>query len=291
MARTELPSSTIRALALCALVVFAAGSAAAAPSLGAIRVNRTSGVAPLAVLFDATATTDSSFDREFHTLQYEWDFGDPGSGIWPISGKSRNGAVGGVAGHLFTEGGSYTVTLTVTNPAGQSITRTIDIDVEAEDAHAWSGSYRYANGSNFSGCPAGSTHVGGVSSMNSAFSGRMGANTRHLFRRGDTFSLTPYAHPANGPILIGAFGSGARPVINSSASGNTVMIQTRNDWRVIHLDFRGGGPPIGQPGDSSFSVTNATGWDLNMDGVFTCLQYWNRANPHVSGLAPSLIHI
>ena len=124
MARTELPSSTIRALALCALVVFAAGSAAAAPSLGAIRVNRTSGVAPLAVLFDATATTDSSFDREFHTLQYEWDFGDPGSGIWPISGKSRNGAVGGVAGHLFTEGGSYTVTLTVTNPAGQSITRT-----------------------------------------------------------------------------------------------------------------------------------------------------------------------
>ncbi len=259
--------------------------AAAAPSLSNIRVSRTSGVAPLAVHFDASAATDSSVQRPFHTLHYEWNFDDPGSGSWTFSGQSKNQAIGAVAGHLFTEGGTYDVTVTITNPAGESITRSTTITVEGNDEHNWAATYCYANGSNFSGCPSGSNQVSGVSSFNSALSGRMGPNTRHLFRRGDSFSIGIYANNTAGPVHIGAFGSGARPRMNSTGSHDQVLIELRTDWRVTGLDFQGGGTPIGQPGNSSAIVNHALGYDLNMNDVFACIDFWNRSNPHPRGLA------
>ena len=55
-------------------------------SAGAITLNagaaRASGVAPLAVFFDATATKSASTSRPFHDIEYRWDFGDPSSGTW-----------------------------------------------------------------------------------------------------------------------------------------------------------------------------------------------------------------
>jgi len=64
---------------------------------------RTSGVAPLAVFFDASGTTDIGVTtRPFHDLEYTWSFGDPGSGTWASGAQpgvsSRNSATGPVAG-------------------------------------------------------------------------------------------------------------------------------------------------------------------------------------------------
>ena len=133
-----------------------AGAVQARPAINGINASRTSGVAPLAVMFDAMDATDPSYRREFHSLHYEWTFDDPSSGTWSYSGKSRNQAIGPLAGHLFTRPGTYRVTLTVTNPAGQAATAAVTINVQ-DPATAYAGTRTTCVSSrgNFSGCPAG----------------------------------------------------------------------------------------------------------------------------------------
>ena len=64
-------------------------------------------VAPCAVYFDAVGdgarTYDPAFSRPFHSLHFAWSFGDPQSGTWPVSGRSRNQAFGAIAGHLYEQ--------------------------------------------------------------------------------------------------------------------------------------------------------------------------------------------
>src|SRR3990172_2937982 len=74
---------------------------------------RTSGVAPLAVFFDATGTTATGTNHPFHELEYRWDFGDLASGNWRTTGLPKNKAMGPVAAHVFETPGTYPVTLTV----------------------------------------------------------------------------------------------------------------------------------------------------------------------------------
>src|SRR5438309_1319360 len=128
------------------------GLLVSAPAQAAIQISlvpaRTSGVAPLAVFFDATGTTDSSeTSSPFHDLDYAWNFGDPGAGTWAygsgnsvdscgggmggqqsycgaIWNTSKNLAYGATAAHVFEAPGNYLVTLTVTGPSGPVSTQT-----------------------------------------------------------------------------------------------------------------------------------------------------------------------
>jgi PKD repeat protein len=71
-----------------------------------------------AVNFDATGSTDS-----VGTITgYSWDFGDPGS--------ASDTATGPNPVHIYAARGSYTVTLTVTNDAGQPATSTQTVTVD-----------------------------------------------------------------------------------------------------------------------------------------------------------------
>ena len=65
------------------------------------------------VPFDASGSTD---DTEI--ISYEWDFGDgtTGAGVNPT--------------HYYSETGNYTVTLTVTDRAGQKVSKTFDLEVK-----------------------------------------------------------------------------------------------------------------------------------------------------------------
>ncbi len=83
--------------------------------------SRLSGVAPLAVFFDATTTTSTFAKKAFHELHYAWDFGDPKAGTWQYGNpkrKDRNKALGPVAAHVFEMPGTYTVKLTTTGLNG-----------------------------------------------------------------------------------------------------------------------------------------------------------------------------
>jgi PKD repeat protein len=99
--------------------VTVAGAADLPPAIVEAEADVTSGAAPLEVWFHAVAT-----DPEGKPLTYRWDFGDGGA------------AFGDEAEHTYEQGGTYTATLTVTDQAGQTATRTFTVTVTNPPANA-----------------------------------------------------------------------------------------------------------------------------------------------------------
>jgi PKD repeat protein len=88
------------------------------PPTSAFNAVPTAGDAPLAVNFDATASSD--FDGQI--TSYEWDFGDGGTGS------------GATIAHTYSAPGTYTAKLTVTDDDGATATATRTIDVAQPNA-------------------------------------------------------------------------------------------------------------------------------------------------------------
>jgi len=227
-----------------------------------------SGVAPLAVFFDATGTTATETCRPFHDIEYRWDFGDPAGGTWTstpnMPNLSRNSATGPVAAHVYETSGTYTVTLTVTDGTNTATTE-VQITVANPDTEFASNTICIAAvippipGSD--GCPSGA-----LSLVQPSFDLAIAASItlgmrRLLFKRGDTYSSTSGANIAvTGPGIIGAFGSGAKPKIQST--GNDVILAlssattpTIKDWRVMDLELDG------LSGTSTYGIRAAGGID------------------------------
>ena len=209
--------------------------------------NRSTGVAPLAVFFDAVDTVPGTkWTRTWSSgvfqpadiigSHYEWDFGDPGSGTWSQTGKSRNAAIGFTAAHVYETPGTYTATLTVTDQTGTVRTYAQAITVTAINGTTY---YVAANGSDSNNGTSISTPF---LTASKGFS-MARANVSILFRRGDTFPASPLSISAAGPGIVGTYGTGARPIILSSASNNSNngsnAITISNDWRVMDLEIRG----------------------------------------------------
>lgn len=257
---------------LLAVAVLVAGSVQAAPSINGINAARTSGTAPLAVVFDAKNTTDPVYSREFHSLHYVWDFDDEGAGTWQFSGKGKNSAAGPVAGHLFTEPGTYDVELTATNPAGEVDSQTIQITVHDPDV-TWSGTRTtcVSSSGNFSGCASGARQV---TSSSWASSVDNADGRRTLFRRGDTFSGSGInLATADGTgSMIGTYGSGARARVNISNSATAIHIN--DDWRIVGMHFVG---PDQREGPHEYLVKNNrptrqfTLYDSSIEAVKGCI--------------------
>ena len=220
------------------LVLFASPAFAQTASIAA---NRPSGVAPLAVRFDATGSdcngngTGGQWNEDLEQCLYSWDFGDPTAPDYEYGARARAGqpapaneAHGFIAGHVFDAPGTYTVTLTIRNPSGGTATATQEITVSA-----FAGTTRcYATAAPFTGCPGGATQIT-QSNFGTAIANCVsnGAN-RCLFRRGDAFSSSGEVSP--GARTIGAFGSGERPIVNGGAS-----LIPGNDGRIMDVDFNG----------------------------------------------------
>jgi PKD repeat protein len=222
-------------------------------------------VAPCAYHFDAIGnggdrTTDASFPRAFHTLLFHWDFGDPGSGIWAVSGRRRDTALGGIAGHLYEHPGTYTVRLTVTNPYGESDVVESQVVVTDPDSYfPASDTWCFANsgtpgGAGFAACPTTlaarhvvipATTAGGFDlALSSTYCGASLAKKRCLFRAGDRFlssSITALS-PAAGAGLVARFGDGADPRV----TGGPGFLVLRDRWTVFGFDveFGNGGSPL-----------------------------------------------
>ena len=228
-----------QALALAA-VLLVAGPVWAGADLSA---SRTSGVAPLYVHFDATRSTSSSAADPFHQMYFHWDFGDTGSGNWGPSGLSRNEASGPIAAHVFEKPGTYTVKLDTIDPAGNRDSRSVTISVSDPNA-VFSGAKTtcVSASGNFSGCPSGANRVRSSSFATAAGYAKTG--TRVLLARGDTFTGRGRISQT-GPGLLGAYGSGAKPVITKTNSNAIVEFGDRGksvrDWRIMDLEVAGVG--------------------------------------------------
>lgn len=206
-----------------------------------IAPSRTSGAAPLSVHFDATATTMTGVSRPFHDLDYHWDFGDAGS-VQPTG-------IGAVAGHVFQEPGTYTVTLTVTGENGGS-TKQVTITVTDPDA-LWSGqdTICFSTNSDFSGAPSGAQQIT-TSDFDNAINTHWAPGKRLLFKRGQTFQAnqTVAIRTVGAPSTVGAFGNGTgqnsrgiysnNPVISLSGISDFFFLNLyANDLRIQDLNF------------------------------------------------------
>jgi hypothetical protein len=216
------------------------------------------------VFFDASATTSTSTTKPFHELLYKWDFGDAnitaastcpngapaarvaGEGYWACgspnnaSMKSKNNATGPVAAHVFETPGTYTINLTVTDGTNTVSNSCLQIAVQAADTtFAGSNTVCISSSGNFTGCPAGATQVTN-SNATTAVSGNIGTGgKRILFRRGETFGVaSAIAINKAGPGIIGAFGTGAKPLLNSSSAGAAMSVGA-SDWRIADLQING----------------------------------------------------
>jgi PKD repeat protein len=91
-------------------------ASASQPPVAALSANPASGVAPLAVSFSASG----SYDPDGTIASYEWNFGD---GSAPAYGVTAN--------RTYSNVGSYTATLKVTDNSGLTATRIVTISAES----------------------------------------------------------------------------------------------------------------------------------------------------------------
>lgn len=228
------------------------GSGVTLPAMTTV-ASRFTGVAPLSVFFDATATT-GGVTQPFHELVYTWSFGDPAGGATWANGtgfnNSKNAATGPIAAHVFETPGTYTVTLTVTDGTNTVSNSCMQIAVQDPNVvYAGTATRCYSRTGSFAGCPAGATTVtDAAGDFRAAIAADLAAGRRLLFNRGETwFTSNQAILNVNGPWTIGAYGAGARPVIQWT--GGSVILgfaangsNTFKDARIMDLTLDGTNP-------------------------------------------------
>lgn len=230
-----------------------------APPIVSVIPSRTSGVAPLVVFFDATGTTDADTLTPFHDLDYRWDFGDPASGKWGagVEGLSRNRATGPMAAHCYEIPGTYAWSVKVSDGAhtvAQSGSITVTSISDANTICIAAASLPVAGAD---GVPVGAICVQQPNFV-MAINTHATTGKKILFKRGDTFTApnvntTPARIAVTGPGIVGAYGTGAEPVIQGTSSDtvNDAPILKMSspttpgivDWRIMDLNFDGAASP------------------------------------------------
>ncbi len=213
-----------------------------APSLVASRIT---GVAPLAVFFDASATTTTvttvPATRPFHDLEYTWHFGDhAGGATWACGSQTaayKNAAKGPIAAHVFETEGTFEVTLTVFNGTN-TVTKKATITVTNPNT-VFAATTRYFYRSTPDAGVSTVLQTQASTNLSADISTAITAGARRiLLKRGDTFT-TPISVliTAAGPGILGAYGAAsAVPVITSSAaSGSVLRVNVSNDWRIMDI--------------------------------------------------------
>jgi len=237
---------------------------------------RVSGVAPLAVHFNAVGTTATATARPFHELEYRWSFGDASSGNWGDrstgssgtgANTSRNVARGPVAAHVYETPGTYVLNLTVTD--GTNTISNSCVQIAVQDPNLV-----YANANTVcisstgipsggaDGCPSGAAGFQ-LSDFCSAVTTHRGTGKRLLFRGGQTFSCAAGTTvPNNGPWTIGSYGGGLARILSSQATGNVIGIGAGAgifpaDGRLMDLEITTSAPP----GNTLISVRGIGNFD------------------------------
>jgi hypothetical protein len=130
--------------------------------------------------------------------KYDWTFGDDAAEYNKLTGFN--------AAHVYDRAGTYTITLKLTNAAGKTAFATTKVTVKAAERR-----FVYvSNNGNDSNTGTSSTQA--VKTFARAAQ-LIGDNTELLFERGDTFNLTSGMGVGFKNLAIGAYGTGAKPVL------------------------------------------------------------------------------
>lgn len=246
-----------------------------------IQASRISGIAPLAVFFDASGTTATGVSRPFHELEFRWNFGDNPAELWSAgsrttTGSSRNEATGPVAAHVFSTPGTYQIQTTITDGTNTVVNGCLQIAVLDPDV-AFSGTNTtcLSTAGNFADCPAGALQVTDASgNFVSAITTHATTGKRVLFRASETWNApTPGIIASTGPGIVGSFGAGTARIRATADSAAAILQLSRastpglSDWRVMDLEFDGNGNLQRQAVNSGGGINQVTLLRLNMHDV------------------------
>ncbi len=188
------------------------------------------------------------------TAKIEWDFGDAGS--------KYNNLVGFSAGHVYTDAGTYTIKLKLTDENGVVSTDSVNVTVKADTRRSI---YVSQSGNDDNDGSSASEAIKSLARLKELHES-IGSNFRILFERGDTWNtsvsavyLGRLANQWN--IDIGAYGSGAQPVLKFTGNPDGAqlinMITGRtNDISIHDITF-----------DSTFAATNNIADYIGANGV------------------------
>lgn len=261
--------------ALLAAVLLCAASVYAAPPVLSCTPSRTSGVAPLFVLLDCTPTTDAdlpdtgnNINRAFREIEYRHNFGDPNAGLWGYGANttlSKNQATGAIAGHIFETPGTYTIT--TVGGDGTSTRRVTNVITVTDPEVVFTGAATVCIANvtaqqGQEGCPKDAATPTGTVDLPATIAANCNAATKRcLLKRGDTFTATSALTISSaGAITLGAYGTGAKPIITASANINAILLNNAaiNDLRLMDLDVRTQSTGIGVSVSVSATMTRVT---------------------------------
>lgn len=223
--------------------------------------SRSSGVAPLGVVFDASATTSSTTDEPFRDLLYVWDFDDGTAGTFSygaVTGQSKNVAVGPIAGHVYETAGTYNPTLTVFDGYASKVYALAAVIVGDPDV-VFAGALTTAvsTSGDFADAQPSSTHITS-SNLNTAISTYAGTGKRVVFCGGETFTgATVNTLSMTGPCYIGQYGTG-KPVFRVTDHSNIFSLEGCSDVRLVDVDLDGEASITAKGMDTGTAVSQVT---------------------------------
>jgi len=187
--------------------------------------NQTEGVAPLAVLFDASATTSTTSENTFHDLSFEWKFERRSNERWEHSYRRTSKDFGPIVGHVFTDPGTYRVRLKVKNKEGEIAVKRIKILVKDPNRIFYgNNTICVSQDGNFQGAPNGAMHLT-TTDFNEVSPFLQQNGKRILLRRGEIWGInSTYKINNTSQGILGAFGNGSdQPELKLSASGASIF--------------------------------------------------------------------
>jgi hypothetical protein len=269
------------------LQVYSACPASSGPLTLNVTTSRSTGISPVTIWFDATATTDTALTNNMTTFQdviYTWSFGDygvSGTGTWAYGSNpghnSKNSANGGVVAHVYNvvDGSgdtSYNAVVTATDGTNTVSCGVVVTAYDASGANGYPGTKTTCvySSSLGTGCPSGAA-TASQSNYATAISSYTGSGKRLLFHCGDTFS-GDNGQFSGTKSQIGAYGGCEntqtnRPILNETGSTGVIYF-AGTDTSVSNLDIEGNGTTgqyeyavksaVTLPGVTQFTLYNTT---------------------------------
>jgi hypothetical protein len=176
------------------------------------------GIAVIARALNSTLGTGTPIDAN-----YSWNFGDPTSQFNTLPGYN--------ASHVYTNAGTYTITLTVTNNLHQTSSVSNTVTIHADNRRAI-----YVNAATGNDNNNGSINSP-IKTATRALA-MVADNTEIFFARGQEFNLGQAFKLNHKNVLVGAYGTGAKPIINYTAPATGAVIFTTNSNSAVGVTIQ-----------------------------------------------------
>lgn len=198
-------------------------NAASAGTLAVRAVNRSGGIAPVAIFFEVTTDAGTlGVSNRDHDPLYKWTFGEAANGTqknWDyvtraasIWSTSNDVAYGPKVMHVFAEPGTYTVTCEcwTTRQAGANFSGSVQVTIDDPDVAYAGKTAVVAIDNNFSGAPAGDRYTSISAAMNA-----IGPDGRIRLKGGETYG--GFGGIAGTRLLVDSWGAG-RPTVTDGVA-------------------------------------------------------------------------